>query len=327
MKKGDVDKGGMKKRNIIFIIVGILIVLMVVLFLFVLKPKELSEKDILKNPSVILDFCSKSSGEKSDNCYFKLAEVLAANNTDISLQACSSISNDALKKNCLEQLASKEENPTKVLEICNKIIDDNDLKQHCYGMIDTNSGNLSIDTLLTMCDVRTGRDKDDCYRNIADGLWETSPLKAVEICQKILSSEKNNCLNNFMSSPELIKANPDIAETICSSSSLTMKSNCYNNFARALSAVDPKKAAEVCKELSDEVQISDCYGMAWFSFDSIIAQNYDFAISLCNVLTLKKDDCLRRTMQVFMNSDRTKAKAICKLMSSSASSECLNEVK
>lgn len=62
--------------------------------------------------------------------------------------------------------------------------------------------------------------------------------------------------------------------------------------------------------------------------NSVILQNYDFAISLCNFLTLKKDDCLRRTSEVFSPSDTTKAEAICHLISSaSASSGCLNNIR
>jgi len=185
---------------------------------------------------------------------------------------------------------------------------------------------LSVDTRLAACDVRP--DKDNCYRGIADSLWETQPSKSLEICKKISDSNtKNGCLNNFMGSPELIKANPTIAEEVCSSSSLTMKSNCYNNLAQTLSGVDPKQGALICQKLSDDVQISNCYQNAWFSFDSVILQNYDFAISLCNILTLKKDDCLRRTSEVFSNSDKAKAEAICKLMSASASSGCLNNIQ
>jgi len=58
-----------------------------------------------------------------------------------------------------------------------------------------------------------------------------------------------------------------------------------------------------------------------------VAQNYDFTVSMCNVLTLKKDDCLRRIVGVFMDLDRSKAEATCKLMSTSSSSGCLQEVE
>ena len=318
----------MKKSVIIIGIIVLAVIVLAVSLFIIFAPPKFSEKDILKDPSAAMTFCQKTSGDKQSNCYLKIAGVLALNNTDVSIQACLAISDDGFKKQCIEDLANKEENPIKVVEICNKITGDNSFKQHCYGKIDTNSGNLSVDTRLAVCDARTGSDKDNCYRGIADGLWETEPSKALEVCKKISDSNtRNGCLNNFMGSPELIKANPTIAEEVCSSSSLSMKSNCYNNFAQTLSGVDPKQGALICQRLSDDVQISNCYQNAWFSFDSVILQNYDFAISLCNVLTLKKDDCLRRTSEVFSNSDKAKAEAICRLMSSSASSGCLNNIQ
>ena len=318
----------MKERRLFVIILAVAVVLVVIAAVFFfIKPKEFSDKDILKNPAGAMEFCKTSPLDKMDECYYNAAQILYENNPDVSIQACLAISDEGFKNKCIGDLANKEENQNKLLELCNKITNDNGFKQNCYGKIDTKSGELSIDAQLSMCDVMTGMNKDGCYRNIADGLWETSPLKAVEVCQKISGSEKDNCLNNFMSSPELIKANPAIAEEICSSSSLSTKSRCYNDFARALSGANPKQAAEICKKLSDDVQISDCYGSVWFSFDSVVLQNYDFTISLCNVLTLKKDDCLRRASGVFMNSDRTKAEAMCKLMSASASSGCLNSVR
>ena len=311
------------------IIVGIIVLVVVVAviaILFFIRPRELSDKDILKSPDKAMEFCKTSPLDKIDNCYYKIAQTLSADNTDVSIQACLAISDDELKKQCIGDLANKEENPAKVVEICNKITNDNGFRQHCYGQIDTNSGNLSVDTRLAACDVRP--DKDNCYRGIADSLWETNPSKGLEVCKKISDSNtKNGCLNNFMGSPELIKANPTIAEEVCSSSSLSMKSNCYNNLAQTLSGVDPKQGALICQKLSDDVQISNCYNNVWFSFDSVILQNYDFAISLCNILTLKKDDCLRRTSEVFSNSDKARAEAICKLMSASASSSCLNNIQ
>ena len=316
----------MKKKSLIILGIIVLIVIVLAVFLFIMfAPPKFSEETILKDPSAAMTFCQKTSENKQSNCYLKIAEVLTLNNTDFSIQACLAIIDDGLKKQCINDLANKQNNPTKIVEICNKIINDNEFKQHCYGQIDTNSANLSIDTRLTACDVRP--DKDMCYRGIADGLWETQPSKALEICKEISDSNtRNGCSNNFMGSPELIKANPTIAEEVCSSSSLTMKSNCYNNLAQTLSGVDPKQGSLICQKLSDSVQIFNCYQNAWFSFDSVISQNYDFAIGLCNVLTLKKDDCLRRTSEVFSNSDKVKATAICNLMSTSASSGCLNNI-
>jgi hypothetical protein len=315
----------MKKRGIIIGVIALAVIILAGFLFIKFSPPKFSEETILKDPSAAMTFCQESSADKQSDCYLKVAEVLALNNTDISVQACLAIIDDGLKKQCINDLANKQENPTKVIEICNKIANDDGFKQHCYGQIDTNSGNLSVDTRLVACDVRP--DKDNCYGGIADSLWETQPSKALEICNKISDTNtKNGCLNNFMGSPELIKANPNIAEEVCSSSSLTMKSNCYNNFAQTLSGVDPKQGALICQKLSDDVQIFNCYQNAWFSFDSVILQNYDFAISLCNILTLKKDDCLRRTSEVFSSSDKSKAEAICKLMSASTSSGCLNNI-
>jgi hypothetical protein len=316
----------MKKKSVIILGIIILAIIVLAIFIFaIFTPPKFSNESILKDPSAAMTFCQKTSGDKQSECYLQIVEVLALNNTDISVQACLAISDDGLKKQCINDLANKQNSPTEVVEICNKITDDNSFKQHCYGQIDTNSADLSVDTKLAACDVRP--DKDMCYRGIADGLWETQPSIALEICKKISDSNtKNGCLNNFMGSPELIKANPAIAEEVCSSSSLMMKSNCYNNLAQTLSGIDPKQGTLICQKLSDDVQIFNCYQNAWFSFDSVILQNYDFAISACNVLELKKDDCLRRTSEVFSSSDKAKATAICNLMSTSASSGCLNNI-
>lgn len=316
----------MKKRGMIILGIIIFVVIVLAIFIFIIfAPPKFSNESILKDASAAMTFCQKTSGDKQSKCYLQIAEVLALNNIDVSVQACLAIVDDELKKKCINDLANKQDNPTKVVEICNKITNDNGFKQHCYGQIDTNSANLGVDTRLTACDVRP--DKDMCYRGIADGLWETQPSAALEICKKISDSNtRNGCLNNFMGSPELIKANPTIAEEVCSSSSLTMKSNCYNNLAQTLSGADPKQGALICQKLSDDVQIFNCYMNAWFSYDSVILQNYDFAVSLCNILTLKKDDCLRRTSEVFSSSDKTKAIAICNLMSASTSSGCLNNI-
>ncbi len=322
----------MKKRSpfstiLVVVLILVVIIAIVAIFLFV-RPKEFSNEDILKNSKGAMDFCKNSPLDKIDECYYNVAQVLYINNTDASVLACLAISDEGFKNKCVGDLANKEENPTKLLELCNEITNDDNFKRDCYWKIDPNTKDLSIDTRLSMCDAGTSRDKDDCYKGIAGELWEIDPSKSLEICKNISDvNMKNECLNNFMGSPELIQANPTIAEEVCSLSSLTMKSNCYNNFARALSAVDPKQAAEVCKKLGDDVQISDCYWNVWFSFDSVILQNYDFSVGLCDILTLKKDECLRRNADIFMNSDEAKAEAICKLMSASASSSCLNNFR
>jgi len=275
-----------------------------------------------------MTFCQETSGDKQSNCYIKMAEVLALNNTDMALQACLAINketNDGDRKNCIENLASKQENQIKATEICNSMKEDTNFREHCYGAIIANSGNLNSDTQLLMCDSKIGTDKDNCYRGLAENFLLSNVSKSIEICNKISEkSLKDSCLNNIIGNPEIVQANPNLAVSICDS--LTLKANCYSYVAQTLSGVDPKQGALICQKLSDDVQISNCYQNAWFSFDSVILQNYDFAISLCNVLTLKKDDCLRTTSEVFTNSDKAKAEAICKLMSASASSGCLNNI-
>jgi len=176
-----------------------------------------------------------------------------------------------------------------------------------------------------MCDAKTGDDKDNCYFGIAQDTFRTNVKDAIDFCNKINSiTSKENCLGLFVNTPELVKNNQDLALYACSLYGL--KSRCYNDVARAISAVDQKKAAQICQKLDDDIQISDCYGSAWFSFNSIVIENFDFTINLCKVLTLKKDDCLNRIVGVFMDVDRTKAGEACKLLSASTSKNCLESV-
>ncbi|MCX6774799.1 MAG: hypothetical protein NTY99_01770 [DPANN group archaeon] len=313
----------MKKNVPVLGIVAIIILAAAVFFIFF--PKGLSDKDILANPQSGMEFCQKAPLDKQTGCYFRLADVLATNNSDVALQACLAMSAENDRKGCTENLASRQENQTRATEICNSMKNDTNFREHCYGAIIAGSGNLNTDTQLLMCDSKTGMDKDNCYRGLAESFMSSNVSKTVEICNKISEkSSRDNCLNNIMGNPEIIQANPDLAVSICGL--LTLKANCYSNVAQTLSGVDPKKGALVCQKLSDDVQIFNCYGNTWFSFESTVLQNYDFSISLCNFLTVKRDDCLRRTSEVFMNSDRAKADAICKLMSSSTSSGCLQEM-
>jgi len=107
---------------------------------------------------------------------------------------------------------------------------------------------------------------------------------------------------------------------------MTLKDRCYMYVAEISSAIDPKTAVQICQKLSDDVQILNCYNNIWFSSSSLVVMNYDFTISLCKALTLKKDDCLNRVMPFFIDTDKTKATEICRLMSPSASSLCLRSV-
>ena len=345
------------KRGGVLILAAVLIIS--ILFVSGCAP---SNEDITKNPQAVMDGCNKSSLDKQVDCYWKIAEVLRKNNPEAASEACSAmppkeseaknnmqkgcfdeliraqepnssdlrfhicqkISRDDWKKECIEGAAGEEKDPQKVIEMCNAVNDSN-FRNHCYGII-ANSQNTDIDTQLIMCDVRVGRDKDNCYRGLADGFVETNASKSIEICNKILGkSDRDACLGNFLSNPELVKADPSLAISTCDS--LTLKSRCYNDVARTLSAIDPKRAAGVCQRLDDDVQISDCYGNVWFTFNDLVVQNYDFTVGLCNILTLKKDDCLRRISGAFMDIDRSKAEAACKLMSASNSGGCLQSIQ
>ena len=176
-----------------------------------------------------------------------------------------------------------------------------------------------------MCDSKTGMDKDNCYRGLAENFMSTNPQKSVEICSKMSDkTSKDNCLNNIIGNPEIVKANVDLSVSICDA--LTLKDRCYNYIAGVISGTDIKQAAKICQKLSDEVQVYSCYNGIWFASNTVVISNYDFTISLCNFLTLKKDECLRKMAGEFMNSDRTKAAAICNLMSASGASGCLQDV-
>lgn len=179
---------------------------------------------------------------------------------------------------------------------------------------------------LSTCDSKTGIDKNNCYKGLAESFLSSNVSKSIEICNKILDkSSQDNCLNSIIGNSEIVQANPNLAVSICDS--LTLKANCYNSVSRTVSGIDPKQGALICQKLSDDAQIADCYENAWFASTSIVLQNYDFSISLCNALTVKKDGCLRRAAGIFMTTDKAKAEEICRLMSASASPGCLQMIQ
>jgi hypothetical protein len=317
-----------KKSLIIIIIVLIVIVLAVSLFI-IFAPPKFSEKDILNDPSAAMTLCQETSGDKQSNCYLKIADVLALNNTDMALQACLAINkdtNEGDRKNCVEDLASKQEDQIKATEICNSMKEDTKFREHCYGGVIANTGNLDSDTQLLMCDSKTGTDKDNCYRGLSESFYSSNVPKSVEICNKISEkSTKDGCLNNIIGNPEIVQANPDLAVSICDS--LTLKSNCYSYVAQTVSGIDPKKGALICQKLSDDTQMLNCYHNTWFDFKSVVLQNPDFMISLCNTLTVKRDECLRGASEIFMTADKAKAEEICKLASASTVEGCLHVIQ
>jgi len=315
----------MKKRNLIIIGIIVLAIALAVVFFLILFPKTLSKEDILKNPDKAMEFCAKSSSDKQLNCYLQIADVLKTENSDIALQACMLINVEGDKKQCIENLAFAQPEQTKAVEICNSMKEDTKFREHCFGGVMANFPNVNSDTQLMMCNSKTGSDKDNCYRRLAEGFITTEPSKSIEICNKITDkSARDGCLNDILSNPEIIKSDVNRAVGICDL--MTLKDRCYMYVADTTSAIDPKKAAQICQKSSDDVQILNCYNNVWFSSSSLVVSNYDFTINLCKVLTLKKDDCLNKMMPFFIDTDRTKAAEICKQMSSSASSLCLQSV-
>jgi hypothetical protein len=321
-------KKGNKKK--ILIIAGIILLvagIAAVLFFVVFAPK-FSDESIVKDPSAAMTFCDTTGG-KQTSCYSKIAEVLALNNTDIATQACLAINtnkDDGDMKNCIEELASKQTEQLKAIGVCNALKNDTRFRENCYGGIMANFPTLDTDAKIAMCDAKTGADKDNCYRGLSESFFLSNVSKSIEICNKISDkSTKDNCLNNIIGNPEIVQANPNLAVSICDS--LTLKANCYNSVSRTVSGIDPKQGALICQKLSDDAQIADCYENAWFASTSIVLQNPDFSISLCNALTLKRDGCLGRAATVFMTTNKAKAAEICRLMSASASQGCLNMVQ
>jgi len=313
----------MKKRNLV--IIGAVILIMLIIFFFVFSTKAPSEEDILKNPDKAMEFCAKSPIDKQTSCYLQIAYILKTNNSDTALKACLLVNDDGDKEQCVEDLALAQSEQIKAVEICNSIKEDAKFKEHCFSKIITNFPTISTETQLIMCDSKLGVDKDNCYRSLAEGFIPTDPSKSIEICNKINDkSSRDGCLNSILSNPEIIKSNVDRAVGICDL--MELKDKCYMYVADTVSAIDQKRAAEICQKLSDDVQILNCYNNVWFSSSSLIISNYNFTIDLCKKLVLKRDDCLNRIIPFFIDTDRTKAAEICRLMSSSASSICLQSV-
>lgn len=333
---------------------GLIALLLLSIFLLSACAPKFSDEQILKDPEGALKTCEGVGGEQQNNCFLRVSDVVGTTNLAAAMQACSSVKDDNSKRGCFDQLIKKqndtdsklevcknvgfpdmergcledlakvEKDAKKAMSICNEIKDDNNFREHCLNLVVGSSSD--VDVRLSACGLREGMDKDNCYQGIGTSLFETNPSKGMEVCNKISDkSTRNNCLNFFMSSPELIKANPSLAIEICDSMSL--KDNCYRNVGQTLSATDPKKATDVCKKLSDEIQMSDCFNNVWFSFNSRITQDFDFSMSLCASLNLKKDDCYRRVSEAFIDVDKTKAEQACNMMSAAYSQGCLNNIR
>ena len=123
----------MKKKVILF--ASIAVVLLIAILLFAFYPQKLSEKSILESPLAAVESCKTLSNSQQDSCYLKIAEVLALNNTDIALQACLAIgtdTNDGDRKNCIEELANKQTEQLKAVEICNAMASDKNFTNDSY---------------------------------------------------------------------------------------------------------------------------------------------------------------------------------------------------
>lgn len=317
----------MAKRGIVFYILialGIIVVLGILAF-FIFAPKKLSKEDVLKEPEKSLEACKNLQDRKQIDCYRFVAETLKTENPDIAVQACLLMGDENEKKGCLDDLVYAQTNQNKAIEICNSMKEDVRFREHCYNEIMSKFGEIGTETQLVMCDSKSGMDKDNCYRRIAESFIATEPQKSVDICNKISDvSTRDGCLNQILSNPEIIRANVNFAMSVCDK--LTLKSRCFMYVADSMTGTDPKQAAQVCQKLTDEGDRMNCFGMTWLNSNGLVMNDLDFSISLCDTLKVKRDDCLRRLVAVFIDTDRKKAAEICKLMSSSASSQCLLEV-
>lgn len=314
----------MKKWVVIGIIAAVAVAAVSAWFFFF--NGGMSKEKILADPSEAVRFCAESPLDKRDDCYFYVADVLSSNNESaLGGSACMGISDENNKKGCLEMAAGRASSPLEGIEICNNLRDDTKFREHCYGAIYANVGGVDREAELVMCDSKQGSDRDNCYRGIAEEYLITNATKSVEICGKISdASDRDSCFNAIALTAEVVRAQPDVAVSACDA--MTLKSRCYSDVARILSGSDSKGAVEVCKKAADEVQISDCYGTVWFYSDTLVINNYDFSISMCSVLSTMKDNCLNKIVVAFMDVDRSKAKAVCNLMSSAAASSCLRNV-
>ena len=325
-----------------------------VLLLLTACAPDLSDKRVRLDTAGAMKDCANSPDSKKDDCFNYIADVLRTTNQDDAFSACAEIKDDNqkrgcfenlyraqnstdvkvmlckkiiipdMKKGCADELASKIKDANEAIALCNQITDDNNFKEHCLNEVASSS--TDVTSKIAICEARTGTDKDNCLQNLGTSLFATDPAKGIEVCNKIASADmKYSCLNNFGGSPELIKKYPSYAVQICDS--FTLKDNCYMNVADKLAISDPKKAAETCQKLSDEVQISNCYGNVWFISNERVAANYDFSVKLCNVLNLKKIDCFRRIASALKDINPAKAEAACKLITDSSSSGCLQDVR
>jgi len=320
-----------------------------------------TKESVLANPAAAMADCAKAPGDKTDDCYMFISDVLktvnvtasyaacmgvsspqntqknprqdcvkglidAQNDTDVTLEVCRLIDRDDWKKDCLDGLVTNEDNRTKAIEICNVLANDDRFREHCYDEI-KGSANLGYDDQLSMCEGKSGTDRDNCLRSLAEGFLETNLTRTIEVCNRISDSGfKNNCLNNFINSPELVKANTDLAILTCGSFSSASQSRCYNDVSHALAGSNPKKAAYICQKLGDDVLISDCYTNVWFYSNQLVIDNYDYSLSMCNVLTIKRDECLQHIVSALIDTNRDEARATCQLMSAASSQGCLNNV-
>lgn len=326
----------MRKGVIVGFILAI-VLLVVAGWFFFFNNGGLSEEKILANSTYAMDFCGNSPDNKKDDCYHYVADVLIKKDTKSAVPACVALSQEGEQKDCIQRLAEVENDSIKAVEICNSFKDDKNFREYCYGIVSdnmesvdssvqtNNSENIGEQTELLMCDGKSGADRNSCYWKIAEGYWKTNISKGIYICNRIEdSADREVCLGGFINTPELVRAHPDLAASVCKS--FAFKTRCYSDVAGAVGTSNPKKAAEICQEIGEDIQISDCYGNVWFYKNDNTLKNYDFTISMCNVLNLKKDDCLRRIVAVFIDIDKTKARAACNLMSPSASPGCISDV-
>ncbi len=314
-------RGGLK----LVFVVGVVLIIFGAIAFFIFSNKKLTVEDILENPTKALESCKKLSETKQKDCFFLIAETLKFNNTQIAVQACLSLPDENDQKGCVEDIAKQQTDSEKAIEVCNSLNEDQRFVEYCYEII-ASSKTLSIATQQSICNSKSGSDKDNCYEGLAQIYFRKNVTIAVNLCKQVSdAARKENCFNTLTNSPELVKANIELALYACEF--YLSKSRCYTDVARIVSGVDPKVAVVICKQLTDEVQVMDCYRQVWFSSNSLVLDNYEFNIQLCSFLQTKKDDCLQEVVRVFIDADRDKAEDVCRLMSSSASSTCLQQVK
>lgn len=155
---------------VVITVITVLVLASIFAFYLFSMPKKFSDKQIIDNPKSAMELCRKISDERKTNCYLRISEVLNATSPDIAFQACAEINdsqeneysiekvcishlvavqNDTglkvstcrrieredWKKECIEDLAVKEKNQQKALDLCNTLSDDNNLMEHCYSAV------------------------------------------------------------------------------------------------------------------------------------------------------------------------------------------------